>query len=89
MGFYFFTKEENVMFYFTGVQHTKSGDTVIPVAGYEKRDGYLKKFHEEMAYALNNTDFIGLDILVFDNSANAVLKESWVKEVEIVEPAGE
>lgn len=77
------------MFFLTGVQHTKSGDTVIPVAGYETRDGYLKKYHEEMAYALNNSDFIGLDILVFDISANVILRESWVKEVTVVEPAGE
>lgn len=72
------------MFNLTGVQHLKSGDVVIPVLGYEKKDQYLAKFHTEMAYAMNNQDFNGLTIIVFDNSGSIVLHENWVREVEIV-----
>lgn len=69
------------MYYLTGIQHTTSGDTVIATAGYETKDDYLKKYHEEMSYAMNNSDFIGLTILVFDNAGSIVLSDNWVKEV--------
>lgn len=70
------------MYYFTGVQHKKNEDVVIPVLGYETKDGYLKKYHEEMSYAMNSEDFIGLTILVFDNVGASVLSDNWVKEVK-------
>ena len=72
------------MFNFTGVQHLKTGDVVIPIAGYEKKDQYLARYHQEMAYAIGNEDFIGLTVIVFDNAGSIVMHENWVREVEVV-----
>lgn len=67
------------MYYFTGIQHTKSGDIAIPVAGYETVDSYKQAYHHEMDYAMSNEDFLGLTILVFDNTGVIVLSDNWVK----------
>lgn len=72
------------MFYFTGIQHTKSGDIAIPVLGYDTRDGYLAKYHTEMSYAMTNEDFLGLSILVFGNSGDIVIQDNWVRAAEPV-----
>lgn len=69
------------MYYFTGIQHTKTGDVAIPVLGYETVDAYKQKYHHEMDYAMSNADFLGLTILVFDNTGSIVLSDNWVKEV--------
>ena len=69
------------MYYFTGIQHTKSGDVAIPVLGYDTADAYKQKYHHEMDYAMSNEDFLGLTILVFDNTGSIVLSDNWVKEV--------
>lgn len=74
------------MFYLTGIQHTKSGDIAIPVLGYETVDGYLAKYHHEMDYAMSNADFLGLTILVFDNTGSIVLHDNWVREITPAEP---
>ena len=66
------------MYYLTGVQHTTGGDIAIPVAGYSV-DGYKKKYHEEMAYAMNNAEFLGLSIIVFNGSGSVVLSDNWVR----------
>ena len=67
------------MYYFTGIQHTKTGDVAIPVLGYETPDAYKQKYHHEMDYAMSNEDFLGLTILVFDNTGAIVLSDNWVK----------
>lgn len=71
------------MFYFTGVQHTKSGDVAIPVLGYETVTAYKQKYHHEMDYAMSNDDFLGLTILVFDNTGAIVLSDNWVREAPV------
>lgn len=68
------------MYYFTGIQHTKSGDIAIPVLGYNTVDGYKQKYHHEMDHAMSNDDFLGLTILVFDNTGSIVLSDNWVRE---------
>ena len=74
------------MYYLTGVQHTKDGDFAIATQGYEDRDGYLAKYHQEMSYAMQMDNFLGLCILVFDGSGNIVLNDNWVKEIPYVAP---
>lgn len=74
------------MFYFTGIQHTTSGDTVMPVLGYETRDGYVRKYLQEKSYAMDNSDFIGLTVLVFDNTGAIVFSENWVREIPMASP---
>ena len=69
-------------FLFTGVQHLKTGDAVIPIEEHGTEDGYKKRYHEEMSYAMNNADFIGLGIKVFNSATlEDVLKDNWVKSV--------
>lgn len=70
------------MFYFTGIQHTKTGDVAIPVVGYATRDAYKAAYHHEMDYAMSNQDFLGLTILVFDNGGAIVLSDNWVREAQ-------
>lgn len=71
---------------FTGVQHLKSGDVVIPALGFETKDAYLQKYHHEMDYAMNNEDFLGLGIKVYDTvSVQDVLIDNWVREASDVE----
>lgn len=67
------------MYYFTGIQHTKSEDIVIPVLGYENEKDYKAKFYQEMNYAYSNSDFIGITILVFDSHGTIILgaDERW------------
>lgn len=67
------------MFYLTGIQHTKTGDVVIPTLGYEHEDEYLQKWHHEMDYAMSNDEFLGLNIIVFNESGQIVLNDKWVK----------
>lgn len=65
---------------FTGVQHTKEGDVIIPPVEFEKQDDYMAKYHQEMAYAMSNQDFLGLGIKVFDKGTlDDVLKENWIR----------
>lgn len=73
------------MYYLTGIQHTTGGDIAIPTLGYETKDGYLAKYHQEMAYAMQMDTFLGLTIIVFDNAGNIVLHDNWVKEIQNVE----
>lgn len=70
------------MFYFTGIQHKKTEDIAISAVGYATRDGYKAAYHHEMDYAMSNQDFLGLTILVFDNSGAIVLSDNWVREVQ-------
>lgn len=70
------------MFYFTGVQHLKSGDIAIPLVEYNTRDEYLARYHQEMAHATASKDFIGCMILVYDGNGNILLKDNWVKEIQ-------
>ena len=72
------------MYYLTGVQHTKDGDFAIATQGYEDRDGYLAKYHQEMSYAMQMDNFLGLCILVFDGSGNIVLNDNWIREIPYV-----
>ena len=75
---------------FTGVQHTKSGDVIIPSFEFETEDAYKAKYHQEMAYAMASDDFLGLGIKVFDKGTLAdALVDNWVKAVEPVEPVAE
>ena len=68
---------------FTGVQHTKSGDVIIPSIEFETEDAYKARYHQEMAYAMASDDFLGLGIKVFDKGTLAdVLVDNWVKTVE-------
>ena len=72
------------MYYLTGVQHTKEGDFAISTLGFEDRDGYLAKYHQEMSYAMQMDNFLGLCILVFDGSGNIVLNDNWIREIPYV-----
>ncbi len=64
----------------TGVQHTKSGDVVIPSAEYESKNAYRQVYHHEMDYAMSNNDFIGLGIKVYEKaSLREVLNDNWVR----------
>lgn len=70
------------MLYFTGIQHTKSGDIVIPTLGYENYDDCKQKCSHEMDYAISNKDFLGLTILVFDGNGNKNddLSDNWIRQ---------
>lgn len=70
------------MYILNMVQHTKSGDVVAPALTYNSTDAWKAKYHNEMAYALANENFIGLSILVTDGSLNRVFSENWIREVE-------
>ena len=65
----------------TGVQHLKSGDAIMPVHSYESVDEWKEKYHREMQYAINNGDFLGLGIKVFnDATLQDVFVDIWVRE---------
>ena len=67
----------------TGVQHTKQGDVIIPTFEYATADGYKKKYHEEMSYAMNSDNFLGLGIKVFDKTTLAdIIVDNWVKQTQ-------
>lgn len=70
------------MYIFNMVQHLKSGDVVAPALTYTSSDAWKLKYHQEMAYAIGNADFIGLSILVTDGSLDRVFSENWIREVE-------
>lgn len=70
------------MYIFNMVQHLKSGDVVAPALTYTSSDAWKLKYHQEMAYAIANEDFIGLSILVTDGSLNRVFSENWIRETE-------
>ena len=67
------------------VQHLKSGDVVAPALTFDSVDAWKLKYHQEMAYAMANDDFIGLSILVVDMSLNRQFSDNWVKGAEIPE----
>ena len=74
-------------FILTGVQHTKTGDVVIPSFEYETVDDYKAKYHHEMDYAMNNENFTGLGIKVFDKDGLFdVLCDNWTRIVPDPEP---
>ena len=78
------------MYIFNMVQHLKTGDVVAPALTYTSVDDWKLKYHQEMAYAIGNTDFIGLSILVTDGSLNRVFSENWIRETETpAEPIAE
>jgi len=65
----------------TGVQHTKDGDAIMPVHRYETADAWKEKYHREAQYAINNADFNGLGIKVFDEATlQDVFTDIWVRE---------
>ena len=71
----------------TGVQHLKTGDVVMPVHSYESNDDWKEKYHREMQYAINNADFLGLGIKVFDQvTLQDVFVDIWVRENSDVIP---
>ena len=63
------------------VQHTKSGDVIAPALGFDTTDAWKAKYHQEMAYAMANDDFLGLSVLVTDGSLHTVFADNWVREV--------
>lgn len=66
---------------FTGVQHLKTGDVIIPMLEFNTIDDYKKKYHEEMSYAMSNDDFLGLGIKVFDEiTLMDVLIDRWSRQ---------
>ena len=69
------------MYYYTGIQHTKSGDVAIPVLGFETKDAAMDKWHKERSYAFDNADFLGLTTIIFDNTGAIALNDNWVREV--------
>lgn len=74
----------------TGVQHTKSGDVIIPSLEFATEDAYKAQYHQEMAYAMASEDFLGLGIKVFDKGTmQDVLVDNWVKSVETETTDGE
>lgn len=82
------------MYYVTGIQHTKTGDIVMPVLGYETRDAAKRKVNEEWNYAYDTANFIGVTIIVFDNAGivDNELSCNYVKVVPVqqpTQPAGE
>lgn len=71
----------------TGVQHLKSGDAIMSVHSYESVDKWKEKYHREMQYAINNADFLGLGIKVFnDVTLQDVFVDIWVRENPDVVP---
>ena len=65
----------------TGVQHLKSGDVIMPVHRYDTTDAWKEKYHREAQYAINNADFIGLGIKVFDETTmQDVFTDVWARE---------
>lgn len=74
------------MYIFNMVQHLKTGDVVAPSLGYDNFDAAKAKYHHEMDYAYNNQDFLGLSVLITDESLNQILHENWVREVKAPEP---
>lgn len=67
----------------TGIQHTKTGDVIIPAAEYQTEDAYKQVYHHEMDYAMSNPDFLGLGIKVFDKGTLVdELVDNWVRTVE-------
>lgn len=76
-------------FYFTGIQHLHDGsEAVFPALGYETKDAYLAKYHQEMNYAMAATDVLdGLSVIVFDSTGAIVLQDHWMRTVNGVEIA--
>ena len=65
------------------VQHTKNGDVIAPALSFDTSDAWKAKYHQEMAYAMANDDFLGLSVLVTDGSLNRIFADNWVREVAV------
>ena len=76
------------MFNYLQVKHTTSGDVLGQTLTFNTRDSWLLEYHTQMKNAINNTDVLGMSILVVDGQLNTVFTENWVREV-IVEPEPE
>jgi len=88
------------MYYVTGLQHTKSnGMVIMPINEYATRDAAEYFCNEQWNYAYASEDFIGLVLVVFDDTGSKIdeLSCNYVKSVPVeqnaqqtvAEPAGE
>lgn len=75
--------EENIKYYFTGVQILNSGEQIpFSTFAYNTVDEYKLKYATEMSYAINAVDTIaGYVIIVYESDGSIVIQDSWKREV--------
>ena len=82
-------KEENNMFNYLQVKHTKTGDILGQTLTFTTTDEWLLEYHSQMKNAINNADVLGMSIIVLDGQLNTVFSDNWVREIPEPEPQGE
>lgn len=73
--------EENIMFNYLQVKHTKTGDVLGQTLTFNTTDEWLLEYHTQMKNAINNADVLGMSILVVDMQLSKVFEDNWVREV--------
>ena len=77
------------MFNYLQVKHTKTGDILGQTLTFATTDEWLLEYHSQMKNAINNTDVLGMSIIVLDGQLNTVFSDNWVREIPEPEPQGE
>lgn len=74
-------REENIMFNYLQVKHTKTGDVLGQTLTFNTTDEWLLEYHTQMKNAINNADVLGMSILVVDMQLRKVFEDNWIREV--------
>ena len=68
------------MFSYLQVKHTTEGDVHGQTLMFDHRDEWLLEYHTQMKNAINNSDVVGMDIIVLNNQLKVVFSENWTRE---------
>lgn len=71
------------MFSYLQVKHTKEGDVHGQKLMFDRRDEWLLEYHTQMKNAINNSDVIGMDIIVLNNQLKVVFSYNWTREPQV------
>lgn len=68
------------MYNYLQVKHTKTGDVLGQTLTFNTKDEWLLEYHTQMKNAINNSDVIGMDIIVLNNQLKVVFSYNWIRE---------
>ena len=68
------------MFSYLQVKHTTEGDVHGQTLMFDHRDEWLLEYHTQMKNAINNSDVIGMDIIVLNSQLKVVFSYNWTRE---------
>ena len=76
------------MYNYLQVSHKKTGDVLGQTLTFNTTDAWLLEYHTKMKNAINDTDVLGMSILVVDNNLDKVFEDNWVRETapEVTQP---